>query len=60
MRAPSFEWDPAKDRANREKHGVGFAEAQAAFLDPDRLIFPIRPTAAASRASSASARWASG
>jgi uncharacterized DUF497 family protein len=39
MPRPSFEWDPAKDRANREKHGVGFAEAQAAFLDPNRLIF---------------------
>ena len=35
----SFEWDAAKDRANREKHDVGFAEAQGAFLDPDRLIF---------------------
>jgi hypothetical protein len=25
--------------AIREKRGVGFAEAQAAYLDPDRLIF---------------------
>ena len=23
-----FEWDPAKDRSNRRKHGVSFAEAQ--------------------------------
>ena len=25
--APSFEWDDAKDRANRIKHGVSFVEA---------------------------------
>jgi hypothetical protein len=35
----SFEWDVAKDAANRVKHGVGFAEAQDAFFDPHRLIF---------------------
>ena len=34
----SFEWDPAKDRANRIKHRVAFADAQYAFLDPRRLI----------------------
>jgi uncharacterized DUF497 family protein len=34
----SFEWDPAKDRANQAKHGVGFAEAQFAFADPRRVI----------------------
>ena len=26
-----FEWDPAKDRGNRRKHGVSFAEAQRLF-----------------------------
>ncbi len=26
-----FEWDPAKDRSNRRKHGVSFAEAQRLF-----------------------------
>jgi uncharacterized DUF497 family protein len=26
-----FEWDPAKDEINREKHGVGFAEASEVF-----------------------------
>ena len=26
-----FEWDPAKDRANRKKHGLGFAEARELF-----------------------------
>lgn len=35
---PSFEWDDAKDRANRIKHGVSFAEAQFAFFDPRRVI----------------------
>ncbi|PZA09246.1 BrnT family toxin [Rhodopseudomonas palustris] len=34
----SFEWDVTKDRLNRAKHGVGFAEAQLAFLDPSRVI----------------------
>lgn len=29
-----YEWDPEKDRTNREKHGVSFAEASTAFLDP--------------------------
>ena len=35
---PSFEWDVAKDRINRAKHGVAFIEAQNAFLDPRRII----------------------
>ena len=34
----SFEWDASKDAENREKHGVGFAEAQYAFADPRRVI----------------------
>jgi uncharacterized DUF497 family protein len=37
-RQPSFEWDSAKDRSNRAKHGVAFTEAQAAFFDPRRVI----------------------
>lgn len=35
---PSFEWDPAKDADNQRKHGVAFADAQVAFLDPARVI----------------------
>jgi uncharacterized DUF497 family protein len=35
---PSFEWDNAKARLNRAKHGVSFALAQAAFFDPYRVI----------------------
>ena len=38
MNEPSFEWDPAKNRENERKHGVTFFEAQAAFLDPNRVI----------------------
>jgi uncharacterized DUF497 family protein len=33
-----FEWDPEKDLENRRKHRVGFAQAQFAFADPDRVI----------------------
>jgi uncharacterized DUF497 family protein len=33
-----FEWDAAKERPNRAKHGVGFDHAQHAFLDPFRVI----------------------
>ena len=29
-----FEWDPAKDVANTEKHGVSFEEASTVFADP--------------------------
>jgi uncharacterized DUF497 family protein len=35
---PSFEWNDAKDRTNRAKHGISFALAQAAFFDPRRVI----------------------
>ena len=30
----SFEFDPAKARANRRKHGVSFADAEQALRDP--------------------------
>ena len=32
-----FEWDQAKDRRNRAKHGVSFDEARAVFSD--RLVW---------------------
>lgn len=38
MAKARFEWDPAKDRDNQEKHGVAFAMAQFAFADPKRVI----------------------
>ncbi|RKE71105.1 BrnT family toxin [Pseudorhodoplanes sinuspersici] len=37
-RKPHFEWDLAKDRRNREKHGIAFRLAQQAFFDPRRVI----------------------
>ena len=33
-----FEWDPAKDRANRRKHGVSFEEAETVFADEHALL----------------------
>lgn len=33
-----FEWDGDKDRENQTRHGVSFALAQHAFLDPHRVI----------------------
>ena len=38
MAKARFEWDPAKDQENQEKHGVAFAMAQFAFADPGRVI----------------------
>ena len=38
MSKASFDWDPAKDLANQEKHGLSFANAQYAFADPSRII----------------------
>jgi uncharacterized DUF497 family protein len=34
-----FEWDSAKDRANKRKHGISFDEAQTVFLDERALRF---------------------
>ncbi len=36
--AANFEWDAAKQSANKAKHGVSFYDAQLAFLDPLRII----------------------
>jgi uncharacterized DUF497 family protein len=33
-----FEWDARKDRSNRKKHGISFAEAQTVFLDEQALL----------------------
>jgi uncharacterized DUF497 family protein len=38
--AATFEWDPAKDEANRRKHGVSFRDAVSAFRDPLSLTIP--------------------
>jgi uncharacterized protein len=37
-RKTDFQWDPEKDKANQDKHGVSFVLAQFAFLDPQRII----------------------
>jgi uncharacterized protein len=36
---PIFEWDPRKDEANLEKHGISFSEATAVFGDRLAQIF---------------------
>jgi uncharacterized DUF497 family protein len=37
-----FEFDPAKSAANKAKHGIDFIEAQALWLDDDRVEQPAR------------------
>jgi uncharacterized protein len=37
--AIAFEWDPRKERTNRRKHGVSFAEARTVFDDHFARIF---------------------
>jgi uncharacterized DUF497 family protein len=34
-----FEWDTAKERANRKKHGIDFQTAAKVFLDPHLIEF---------------------
>ena len=36
----SFEWDPAKAKANWRKHGVNFEDAAGLFLDPLAISVP--------------------
>ncbi|MDY7093614.1 MAG: BrnT family toxin [Acidobacteriota bacterium] len=36
----TFEWDTAKDEANRRKHGIAFREAIPAFMDPLSFTIP--------------------
>lgn len=40
-----FEWDSAKEWANRKKHGVDFRTAAKVFLDPDVIEFDDRDAA---------------
>jgi uncharacterized DUF497 family protein len=35
-----FEWDPRKERRNRQKHGVGFDEASTVFADRLSITIP--------------------
>ena len=36
----AFEFDEGKSRANREKHGIDFVQAQAIWNDPDLIEIP--------------------
>jgi uncharacterized DUF497 family protein len=36
-----FEWDPAKDEANRRKHSLGFEEAKELFLSGKPYTVPL-------------------
>jgi len=38
----SFEYDPAKSRSNKEKHGIDFEEAKALWEDERLLEAPAR------------------
>jgi uncharacterized DUF497 family protein len=40
----AVEFDAAKSAANKIKHGIDFIEAQAIWLDPDRIELPARST----------------
>ncbi len=51
MRDIRFEWDEAKSRENKRKHGVSFEEAQSVFYDENAIRYLtriIRPTKIAS------------
>ena len=37
-----FEFDASKSKANLEKHGIDFVEAQRLWKDEDRLEIPAR------------------
>lgn len=34
-----FEWDEKKEKSNKEKHNIGFAEGQTIFDDPFLITF---------------------
>jgi uncharacterized DUF497 family protein len=37
-----FEFDKGKSKANLEKHGIDFVQAQALWEDPDLLEIPAK------------------
>ena len=39
MREIRFEWDEAKNRENKRKHGVSFEEAKSVFLDENAIRY---------------------
>lgn len=40
----NFEFDPAKSKANKKKHGIDFIDAQVLWNDPDILEVPAKTT----------------
>lgn len=42
MSSLRFEWDEAKEAANRRKHGVSFKQATQVFIDPLHLSLQER------------------
>jgi uncharacterized DUF497 family protein len=34
----AFEWDPAKDEANEQKHDISFTDAITVFDDPQHIV----------------------
>ena len=40
MSTSRFEWDAAKNRTNRRKHGISFEEARTAFFDENARVVP--------------------
>jgi uncharacterized protein len=41
---PGFEYDEAKSRSNKHKHGIDFESAQELWKDPDVVEIPARTT----------------
>jgi uncharacterized protein len=39
MTSIRFEWDEAKNKGNKQKHGISFEEAQTVFLDENALRY---------------------
>jgi uncharacterized protein len=37
-----FEYDSKKSQTNREKHGIDFEDAQALWIDEDRVEIPAK------------------
>jgi uncharacterized protein len=37
----TFEYDPDKSTANKDKHGIDFSDAQALWSDPDYIEIPL-------------------
>ena len=44
-----IEWDPAKARSNRKKHGVSFSDVEPVFYDEVALSMPDRFSVAEER-----------